>query len=746
AAQESHGDIRVSDRCLWRGGAPWFPITGEMHYSRVPRHRWAEALHLMKAGGVTVVATYVFWIHHQPGEHRPPRFDDRLDVAEFVRLAAATGLDVVLRIGPWCHGEVRNGGHPDWVTGAPYRERTDDPAYLDAVGRWFACLGEQLAPWCGPGGPVIGIQLENELYDQPEHLVTLKELARRSGLRAPLWTATAWGGADLPDGDVFPMYGGYSDGFWVDTHEGWHPTFKEQFAFSDRWDDPGIGADLAGDSRPESAGPRVHRFPPATCELGGGMAGAYHRRIATEGRDVSTVAHCKLGAGSVWQGYYMYVGGANPGPDLQESQATGYPNDLPELNYDFGAPVGAHLQLRDSFHRLRAQHAFVAAFGDRLARMTSTLPHDDDGGVRWALRADDRGGFLFLHTHRPHEPLPAIHGLSFDVELGGVALRVPHVPVDVPSGAAMAWPLLLDLGTVTLKWATATVLTVIDVPGDAPVLVLAAADGVPVHLAVPAGHEIRADGVQQGVDEQILPDVVPSRSFIEIRGPRGRARVLVLSDEDARHAWTPTLAGRRHLVISDADAVVERAGRLTARTTAPAELHVLPPLGTADPAGFSVHRVGADRPAPRIDVELVAAAREPATPVITVPGRAPAPARDTFRQRAAHYRVTVTGPAPADERSLLRLNLVGDVARATFDGRDEDVFWNGAAWDIDITPDRDVDRRVVEVRIYPLTADTPVRFPGRAAARQARAGGPVAAIESAEVLTYRTGVVPSAGR
>ena len=29
--------------------------------------------------------------------------------------AKDVGLQVLLRIGPWDHGECRNGGHPDWL-------------------------------------------------------------------------------------------------------------------------------------------------------------------------------------------------------------------------------------------------------------------------------------------------------------------------------------------------------------------------------------------------------------------------------------------------------------------------------------------------------------------------------------------------------------------------------------------------------------------------------------------------------
>jgi beta-galactosidase len=44
----------------------------------------------MKAGGITVVACYVFWIHHERIEGGA-RFDGNLDVAAFVRLCAALG-------------------------------------------------------------------------------------------------------------------------------------------------------------------------------------------------------------------------------------------------------------------------------------------------------------------------------------------------------------------------------------------------------------------------------------------------------------------------------------------------------------------------------------------------------------------------------------------------------------------------------------------------------------------------------
>ena len=96
---------------------------------------------------------------------------------------------------------------------------------------------------------------------------------------------------------------------------------------------------------------------------------------------MAAVAANKIGNGSAWQGYYMFAGGRNPGDGLQESQATGYPNDLPRFDYDFHAPIGATGRLAGSFAALRKQHAFLAAFGDRLALMPSSLPAALPAGV-----------------------------------------------------------------------------------------------------------------------------------------------------------------------------------------------------------------------------------------------------------------------------------------------------------------------------------------------------------------------------
>lgn len=143
-------------------GRPYFGISGEFHYSRYPFREWDEALLQMKLAGIGIVATYVFWIHHEEEEGC---FDWNGDnnLRYFVDLCAKHDLRVILRIGPFAHGECRNGGLPDWLYGRPFEVRSNDPGYLFYARRLYAEIGRQVAGQLfKDGGPIIGIQLENE--------------------------------------------------------------------------------------------------------------------------------------------------------------------------------------------------------------------------------------------------------------------------------------------------------------------------------------------------------------------------------------------------------------------------------------------------------------------------------------------------------------------------------------------------------------------------------------------------------
>lgn len=149
---------------------------------------------------------YVFWIHH---EEQRGKFDftGRRDVRQFVTLAKEIGLKVLMRIGPWDHGECRNGGHPDWVLrqGACGRLRSTDPKYLSCVNGWYSALAEQLKGlFHKDGGPITLVQVDNETTDW-KYLLALRKLAMSLGILPAMFTKTGWPGPAAGYPSDYPM-------------------------------------------------------------------------------------------------------------------------------------------------------------------------------------------------------------------------------------------------------------------------------------------------------------------------------------------------------------------------------------------------------------------------------------------------------------------------------------------------------------------------------------------------------------
>ncbi len=373
-------------------------------------------------------------------------------------------MEVALRIGPWVHGESRNGGFPDWLLQKNIPLRCNHPEYLRLVRRYFEHIAAQLTGlFWGEGGNIVAIQIENELPDQPEHLAELKRMTIELGMVAPLYTVTGWSGASgtrIPVREFLPMFGGYCDAPWATGTEVLPPSVH--YRFCRMRNDCAIGADLADrDGSKDSWELPYEQYPFATCELGGGLQSTYHRRYIIRGMDIYAIALTKLGCGNNFQGYYMYHGGTNPlgeNATLQESKASGYPNDVPILSYDFQAPISEYGEVREQYSRLQLLHLFLHDFQEMLAPMTpvdAVLPEAGrkDDALRCMLRTDGAGGFLFVNHYQRLYPLRDVSGVRWRA----CGLELP--PVDLVGETAFILPLKLRLkADLRLDYALAQLL------------------------------------------------------------------------------------------------------------------------------------------------------------------------------------------------------------------------------------------------------------------------------------------------
>lgn len=677
--------LTVTSHSLVLDGQPWTPVMGEFHYSRYPAAEWREELLKMKAGGIDIVATYVFWIHHEEVAGEWDWSGDR-DLRRFITTAGEVGLKAIVRCGPWCHGEVRNGGLPDWLV-ARGNVRSDDPAYLASATILYQQIAAQLRGllW-KDGGPVIGIQLENEYGGPAQHLLTLKGIARECGLDVPLYTRTGWPAlkTPMPFGEILPLYGVYAEGFWDRELTSMPGNYWAGFHFSTLRTDANIANEALG-RRDVKDDTDAARYPYLTCEIGGGMMSSYHRRILVDPSDIESTTLVKLGSGSVSPGYYMYHGGTNPEgrrTTLMEEQATAITNwnDLPVRNYDFQAPLGQYGQIRPQYALLRRLHFFLHDFGSRLAGMDTTLPvlrpqgRDDVSTLRWSVRSDGERGFLFVNNHERGRTLPAKTGVQFRVNFpGDHSLTLPTEPVTVASGARFLWPLNLDLGAGgTLVWATAQPLAIVG-DGANATWYFTETTGVP------------AEFVFTGVR------VVAQRGRVEI-GDDQRARALNVTP--GRDAALIVNSALRIVLLNDADSLAFARDLKTG----------------------AVRFDDAVTP-PRVPVAFTPV--RPAGPTRTISlGKSPQPVAaaptDADFANAAVWRIEL--PASLDftrDDALLRLHYTGDVARVFIGGKFiTDDYSNGQPLEIGLARHAELLKAgELTVAILPLQRSAPVFFP-----------------------------------
>ena len=457
--QKFGASVKWDAHSLIIGGLRVIPAMGEIHYSRVPAAEWKQEVQKMKDGGISMIACYVFWNHIEEIEGQYDWSGQR-DLRTFLEICKEEQMPVVLRIGPFCHGEARNGGIPDWVFSKGCKTRSEDKMFLALTERYYRQIFTQVQglQW-KDGGPIIAAQFDNEYRGNGSYLMALKDIAKNIGFDLPFYTRTGWPelSTPVPFGELIPLYGDYADGFWDrSTKEGTGDYYKA-FNFHEGRSSSAIASEqLKYDTNGTQE--TVNQYPYFTCELGGGMMTSYHRRVYLYPEDVYSMAVVKLGSGSNLLGYYMYHGGTNPEGKLtylnetQKTIATNY-NDLPVKTYDFQAPLNEFGQRNPHYYLLRKLHLFINDYATELAPMQTvfTNPQNirqgDDSFLRWSYRAKGGSAFVFINNYERFQDLSAKTGVQFEV----CNIKFPQKPITIPSNTTCIFPVNID----GIRYATA---------------------------------------------------------------------------------------------------------------------------------------------------------------------------------------------------------------------------------------------------------------------------------------------------
>jgi hypothetical protein len=559
----------VNNYYLQKNGQPWIPIMGEFHFSRYPAKYWDESIKKMKAGGIEVIATYVFWIMHEEEEGIFDWSGDK-NLRMFLELCKANDMKVILRIGPFCHGEIRNGGLPDWLLGKALSIRSNDSLYLQYVERLYHQISLQLTGLLfKDGGPVIGIQLENEYqhsaspwgiaypgepYDWTtaeqdrsitqagvgsanpgpsatieygnKHLKILKQLAQNEGMEVPLYTATGWGYAAIIENETLPLTSAYPYPTWAPI------SLSPMYLYKDLHSNP--------DYSPVRYIPED--YPNVAAEIGAGIMVRYERRPTVPEKSLDALINRFLGSGSNGIGYYMFHGGSTPkGNQVYYSdEAYGYP----KISYDFQAPIGEFGQIRPSFARLKVLHYFIQAFGSQLATMRyvpiqeQKLSPDNTSMLRFAIRSNVTSSFIFMLNFQDHHTTQDISNIQLSIHTASGNIQLPQQPFTLKSEENAIFPLQMKMGSTTLNYATAQPLTKFK-NQQTTYYIFFAVDGIIPEFSFPSSTRI---AINEGLkinnfsNQQIIAVLNNSLPAV-ISLPDQQIKMLIIDRKMAENCW-----------------------------------------------------------------------------------------------------------------------------------------------------------------------------------------------------------------
>ncbi|WP_407398928.1 beta-galactosidase [Treponema sp.] len=535
------------NKSLLKDGKRWFPVMGEIHYSRYPDCDWKEALLKMKEGGVDIVSSYVIWIHHEEIENE---FDwtGWRNLRKFVETIKECGLTMVIRIGPWSHAEVRHGGFPDWLLAkCPDARSTNDEKYFAEVEKWYKAIYEQVEGlFVKDGGPIIGVQIENEYghcgglsgAEGEAHMKRLEKMAREIGFDAPLYTATGWGGAVTAG--MLPVMGGYCESPWDPRITEIEPSGN--YVFTHERNDHAIGCDFGIG---ETITFDMTKFPYLTAELGGGLQVTLKRRPVAQPKDIGGMSLAKMGSGCNLLGYYMYHGGQNPEgklTTLEENIATGSLNDMSVKNYDFRAPLGQYGMPNGTYNEIKLYSMFVHDFGEKFAETDTFLPESNpvtaanftDLRTSWRAyncKCGKKRGWTFASSFQ-RRYIMADHK---NIVLENKEYDVKFPAVDVLDGDFFFIPFNMKCGESEIATSLCTPLCRLDNERKAFVF---------YSNARPAGGTfVKASNVASS-------DKTDGTYYQFVGNPTGDEDIITLTREDAENAHKVVSGGVQYLLIA----------------------------------------------------------------------------------------------------------------------------------------------------------------------------------------------------
>ncbi len=178
--------LKLEGHCVKVEGEEFPLYSGSVDYWRTPVESWEKVIERSVGMGFHIISTAIPWNVHEVASDLFDfgTTDKQRDIEGFLTLCREKGLYVIVRPGPCVDAELNYYGFPKRVLYDPeiqalsaYGTRVIIPAtpnpfpmpsyasekFYDEISKFFDVICPIIARYLAPGGPVIGVQIDNDL-------------------------------------------------------------------------------------------------------------------------------------------------------------------------------------------------------------------------------------------------------------------------------------------------------------------------------------------------------------------------------------------------------------------------------------------------------------------------------------------------------------------------------------------------------------------------------------------------------
>jgi len=364
-------------------------------------------------------------------------------------------------------------------------------------------------------------------------------------------------------------------------------------------------------------------------------------------------------------------------------------------------------------------------------RQPTVIPNGstDLSSLRWSVRSNGESGYLFVNNYVRQYTMAAQTDIQFAVNFSSSTVTVPSAPITILSGSYFVWPLNLSLGSANLVYATAQLMTSLNVSGQT-VYIFIATDGVPVEFVFDPDTVSNVSSIYGTVSTDaagrtLVSSITPSLDFALHVTDKGNnnSSIILLNQTLADNLWRITIGGQDILIFADqAFGLISDGFQLTSPGSPNFNFATFPAIKFSAPPGsvsegslnglFTVFT--GHQQSKRLSVTTTPLQAPRIAPVIQIGGEAGGALEpnDTVIQAAQGLwtiQFSRSELAEVDDAWLM-INYEGDLARL-YSGNLllDDHFYDGETWVVGLRRlANQIQNGTLTLAVMPLRSDAPV--------------------------------------